>query len=83
VGARDSLAYPAVVLTRIVVDGVMRDETRGRHFVAFARWALTEGAQSATEFGYAPLPAPVAAVQLRRLSQLRPGRCAIAARPAT
>jgi phosphate transport system substrate-binding protein len=82
VGARDSLAYPAVVLTRIVVDGAMRDETRGRHFVAFARWALTEGAQSAIEFGYAPLPADVASVQLRRLDELRAGRCAIAAPPA-
>jgi phosphate transport system substrate-binding protein len=83
VGARDSLAYPAVVLTRIVVDGAMRDETRGRQFIAFARWALTEGAQSATEFGYAPLPEAVAAVQLRRLDQLRAGRCTIPASPAT
>jgi phosphate transport system substrate-binding protein len=83
VGARDSLAYPAVVLTRIVVDAAMRDETRGAHFVAFARWALTEGAQSAVEFGYAPLPSEVARVQLQRLDALRPGRCAVAATPDT
>jgi len=79
IGARDSLAYPAVVLTRIVVDAAMRDATRGAHFVAFAQWALTEGAQSAIEFGYAPLPPSVAEVQLRRLAALRPGRCTVPA----
>jgi len=81
VGARDSAAYPAVALTRLVVDGALADETRGAHFVAFAQWALTEGARSAAEVGYTPLPEAVAAHQLRRLAALRPGSCRRPAAP--
>lgn len=75
VGARDSAAYPVVALTRLVVDGALSDPTRGAHFLAFARWALTEGARSAAEVGYTPLPDAVAAHQLRRLAALTPGAC--------
>lgn len=75
VGSRVPAAYPAVVLTRIVVDRALGDTTRAAHFIAFARWALRDGARSAAEVGYAPLPEAVAARQLNRLDALRPGRC--------
>jgi phosphate transport system substrate-binding protein len=75
VDARSPGAYPAVVLTRIIADQALGDTTRAAHFIAFARWALRDGARSATEVGYAPLPEAVAARQLRRLDALRPGRC--------
>lgn len=75
VGANDPNAYPIVGITRLVADGVLADSTRGAHFVAFGRWALREGARSAAELGYAPLPGAVARRQLRRLDALRPGRC--------
>lgn len=75
VGAAAPGAYPAVVLTRIIVDRALGDSTRAAHFVAFARWALREGAQSATEVGYAPLPEAVGARQVARLERLRLGRC--------
>lgn len=68
-------AYPVVALTRIVADAALGDAQRGAHFVAFARWALREGASAAVELGYAPLPEAVAAAQLRRLETLRPGSC--------
>ena len=75
VDARAAGAYPAVVLTRIIADKALSDTTRAAHFIAFARWALRDGARSATEVGYAPLPEAIAARQLRRLDALRPGRC--------
>lgn len=75
VGATAPDAYPAVVLTRIVADQALGDTTRAGHFIAFARWALRDGARSAAEVGYAPLPEAVATRQLERLDALRPGRC--------
>jgi hypothetical protein len=75
VGARAPDAYPAVALTRIVADAALGDAAKGAHFVAFARWALTDGAGSAAEVGYAALPPAVALRQLRRLDALRPGTC--------
>jgi phosphate transport system substrate-binding protein len=75
VDSRAAAAYPAVVLTRIVSDRALGDTTRAAHFIAFARWALRDGARSAAEVGYAPLPEAVAARQLDRLEALRPGRC--------
>lgn len=76
IGATAPDAYPVVALTRIVVDGALRDPQRTAHFIAFARWALTEGARSAAEVAYAPLPEGVAAHQLRRLDALRNNGCA-------
>lgn len=75
VGAKAPDAYPAVALTRIVADAALGDADKGAHFVAFARWALTDGAGSAAEVGYAALPPAVALRQLRRLDALRPGTC--------
>lgn len=75
VAARGADAYPVVALTRIIADAALGDSTRGAHFVAFARWALREGATTAAEFGYTPLPESVTAEYLRRLDALRPGRC--------
>jgi hypothetical protein len=39
--------------------------------VAFARWALRDGRETARALGYAPLPAPVAARVDARLAALR------------
>ncbi len=75
IGATRPAAYPAVVLTRIIVDGALADPARAAHFIAFARWALRDGAESAAEVGYAALPEAVTARQLRRLDTLRPGTC--------
>ncbi len=75
VGARDVRAYPVVAITRLVVDQAIGDSTRGAHFLAFARWALRDGARSASALGYAPLPPEMARRQLKRLDALRPGTC--------
>lgn len=75
VDAQGVESYPAVVLTRIIADRALGDSTRAAHFVAFTRWALREGARSATEVGYAPLPEAITARELDRLAALRLGRC--------
>lgn len=75
VGATGPAAWPIVALTRLVTDRAIGDATRGAHFVAFARWALRDGAAAAAELGYAPLPRAVAAAQDARLKALPLGRC--------
>lgn len=75
VGAQHPGAYPVAAITRLVVDDALGDEHRAAHFVAFARWALEEGAASATELGYVPLPAAELRRQRAKLDQLVPGRC--------
>ena len=75
IGARDPDAYPVAAITRLVVDEALGDAHRGGHFVAFARWALRDGATSANEIGYVPLPAMELRRQLAKLDRLEPGRC--------
>jgi phosphate transport system substrate-binding protein len=75
VGAAGASAYPAVALTRIVADAALGDSVRGAHFVAFAQWALTDGAKVAADVGYASLPEAVIDRQRQRLRALRPGTC--------
>lgn len=75
IGARGATAYPVVGVTRISVDGAWADTARAAHFLAFARWALADGAKVAAEVGYAALPEAIADAQRRRLDALRPGRC--------
>ncbi len=75
VGARARGAYPIVGVTRIVADRVLGDSIRGAHLIAFTRWALDEGARSASKLGFAPLPLDVVRQQQQRLDALRPGTC--------
>lgn len=75
VGARHPAAYPVAAITRLIADQSLGDANRGAHFIAFARWALRDGAHSATALGYAPLPPAVTRRQLQLLDALRPGTC--------
>jgi phosphate transport system substrate-binding protein len=75
IGATGAGAYPAVGVTRIVADAALGDASKAAHFIAFARWALDDGARVASELGYAALPAAVADRQRQRLAALRPGTC--------
>lgn len=75
VGAGDAGAYPITAVTNLVIDRALGDSTRGAHFLAFARWALRNGAGAATALGYHPLPPPELRRQLSRLDALTPGRC--------
>lgn len=75
IGARDPVAYPVVAVTRIIADAALGETARASHFLAFARWALGDGAAIAADVGYAALPDAIADAQRRRLAALRPGRC--------
>ena len=75
VGASDAGAYPITAVTNLIVDRALGDSTRAAHFIAFARWALRNGASDATALGYHPLPPPELRRQLSRLDALTPGRC--------
>jgi phosphate transport system substrate-binding protein len=75
VGAPSPGAYAVAAMTRIVADSALADATKGAHLVAFMRWALTDGARSATELGYAALPPSVSRRFTARLDALRPGTC--------
>ncbi|MBX3132492.1 MAG: phosphate ABC transporter substrate-binding protein PstS [Gemmatimonadaceae bacterium] len=75
IGASGAAAYPAVGVTRIIADAALGDATKAAHFIAFARWALDDGARMAGELGYAALPTAVANRQRQRLAALRPGTC--------
>jgi phosphate transport system substrate-binding protein len=75
IGALGGTAYPAVAVTRLSADAAIGDSVRGPHFLAFARWALADGAAAAAALGYAALPPAVLEAQRRRLDALRPGRC--------
>ena len=75
VGARDPQAYPVVAITRLVVDKALGDARRGAHFLAFARWALRDGAHAARALGYAPLPPQELRRQNARLDGLTAGVC--------
>lgn len=75
VGATDAGAYPVTAVTNLIVDRVLGDSTRAAQFLAFARWALSNGARAATALGYHPLPPPELRRQLSRLDALTPGRC--------
>jgi phosphate transport system substrate-binding protein len=74
--ARAAGAYAIAGITRLVATGVLRDTTRARHFVAFARWALREGTPTLRALGFAPVPASVQAQVARRLAAVVPGACA-------
>jgi len=74
-GGQDPRAYPITGVTRLVASGALRDSIRARHFIAFARWALREGAPTATALGFVPLPRAAQARLARRLDAVVPGRC--------
>lgn len=81
VGARDSGAYPVAAITRLIVDSALADPARGAHFIAFARWALRDGAAAARALGYEPLPPVELRRQVARLDALVPGACPAARAP--
>ena len=65
--------YPIVTETWIVIDPHRVSEAKGRQLLAFARWALHEGAQSARSLEYAPLPPATVARYDSVIAKLRFG----------
>jgi phosphate transport system substrate-binding protein len=51
--------YPIAAITWLVLDPSRLGEKKGRKVVAFARWALVDGASAARRLEYVPLPPAV------------------------
>jgi phosphate transport system substrate-binding protein len=71
VDAPGAASYPIASFTWLLLDAAPRDTAAAREVVAFARWALRDGRETARALGYAPLPAPVAERVDARLAALR------------
>lgn len=56
VNAAGARSYPISSFTYLLVPQKIEDCQKARSLVSLVRWALTQGAQSATELHYAPLP---------------------------
>jgi phosphate transport system substrate-binding protein len=64
-------AYPISTYTWILVPQHIEDAQRRQAMVDLLRWCLTEGQKETAALGYAPLPAAVAAAELKQLALLR------------
>jgi phosphate transport system substrate-binding protein len=60
--------YPIAAYTYLLAYQDQTDADKGKTFVSFACWALTEGQATESDLGYAPLPAQV---QAKALAQLK------------
>jgi phosphate transport system substrate-binding protein len=67
-------SYPIASFTWLLLRADNPDTAKGRALRDFVRWMLSDEAQAiARELGYAPLPAPVAALVRGRVATLRAG----------
>ena len=68
-------AYPITAPTYLLVRSEYRDAAKGEAVVAFARWLMTDGADTyAAEFGFAPLPERIRSRALASLDRVRTDR---------
>jgi phosphate transport system substrate-binding protein len=67
--------YPIAAITWLVLDPSKLGQEKGRKVVAFARWALSEGAVAARRLEYVPLPPALVAHYDSVLSTLSFERC--------
>ncbi len=64
-------SYPIVTYTWLLLFQSYADKTKAARVKQFVQWGLTEGQNFAPEYGYAPLPEPVAAAALKALAEVR------------
>ena len=63
-------SYPIVTYTWLLVYQTYRDPAKAERVKRFVRWGLSEGQKFAPEYGYAPLPQPVATLAIDALSDV-------------
>jgi phosphate transport system substrate-binding protein len=64
-------AYPIASFTWLLFFENPQDKTQARAMVDFVKWALADGQKLASGLGYAPLPAPIAAMALKAIEKIR------------
>jgi phosphate transport system substrate-binding protein len=68
-GGRDS--YPIVTYTWLLLYKSHSDKAKAMKVKQFVNWGLTEGQKFAAEYGYTPLPEPIAAAALKALAAMQ------------
>jgi phosphate transport system substrate-binding protein len=64
-------AYPIASFTWLLFFENPQDKTQARAMVDFVKWAHADGQKLASGLGYAPLPAPIAAMALKAIEKIR------------
>jgi phosphate transport system substrate-binding protein len=64
-------SYPIVTYTWLLLYKSYPDKAKAGQIKQFVNWGLTEGQRFATEYGYAPLPEPVAAAARKALAEVQ------------
>jgi hypothetical protein len=59
INGKGATAYPIAAYTYLLAYLDQADADKGKTFVSFACWALTDGQATEPDLGYAPLPAEV------------------------
>jgi phosphate transport system substrate-binding protein len=63
-------AYPIAGFTWLLVNSKMQDMNKAQALTDFIYWCLTTGEESASQLHYAPLPDPVRALAIDKLTQV-------------
>ena len=63
--------YPMASFTWLLFYENPKDKAQGKAMVDFMKWALTDGQKSASELGYAPLPASVIKMEMDALAKIK------------
>ena len=64
-------AYPVASFTWLLFYESPADKTQARTMVEFMKWAIADGQKFARDLGYAPLPAPIVAMELKALEKIK------------
>jgi len=64
-------AYPIASFTWLLFYENPDDKAQARTMVDFMKWALGDGQKFAKDLGYAPLPAPIVAMELKALEKIK------------
>jgi phosphate transport system substrate-binding protein len=71
VNAPGKASYPISGVTWLLVYEQQKDAAKGKAFVGFLKWALTEGEKQAKALDYAPLPDEVQKRVLERINSIK------------
>jgi phosphate transport system substrate-binding protein len=69
--APGAASYPISSFTYLLVYRQQTDKAKGQQIIDFLKWALHDGQQYGAALQYAPLPAPVVALEDKQIKEIR------------
>jgi phosphate transport system substrate-binding protein len=63
--------YPVSSFTWLLLYENPKDKAQAKIFVEFLKWALTDGQKFARDLGYAPLPEPIVAMEMKAMQKIK------------